>query len=153
MLTSSEWEHLLKEWDQVVRPVVRGVIAHNWPEYEALNHKLRTATLQEIDRLPTDTFGAIGDAIPALEPEACLWLIPVLLRFGSASHEPVYARSAVEGICRRACRLSAWPAAKGDISTGIRQHLYGLAIQCCELGWTDTRRIIKRSEECKAALP
>src|SRR4051794_25774611 len=93
-----DWQNVLREWTDVLQPVSLAVIENGLfyqdDETKELESTLRVS-LREIDALPIQFFGAIGDLIALLKPEAALWLLPILLRFGSVSEDSIYARSVV----------------------------------------------------------
>ena len=152
------WHNVLEDWANAVQPFAQIVVEHgvfprndySYCEYPELNDILKRATLQEIDALPIDSFGVIGDVICALETEAAAWLLPILLRFGSVSQDSIYERQVINVLRQRISKLATWPEIKRIILPVTRDRLYALALLCCELGWHyDEKRVIKRSAECK----
>jgi hypothetical protein len=160
MFVDLSWQCVLENWASAAQRFAivvadNGVLNCDDPwcdDYRGLNEKMRHATLQEIDAFPFDSFGAIGDVICVLKPEASVWLLPILLRFGSVSQEPIYARSVIDALRQEISKIAKWSDTKRMISPNTRDRLYELARACCELGWQDEKRALKRAMECKEIL-
>ena len=161
MLPDVTWQNVLEDWAHVVHPFVQAVIDNGmfprddpWCfEYRGLDNRLQQASLQEIDAfLPDLPFGSTGSGISVLKPEASLWLLPVLLRFGSVSEDSTYATSVVDVLRQKICRLETWPEIKSRLSDSTRTSICEIALECCKLGWQDERRVAKRGAECRIIL-
>lgn len=159
MSPDTAWQRALEDWAHVVHPFVQAVIdngmfARDDPwcfEYRGLDNTLQRANLPEIDALPDLPFGPIGDGVSVLKAEACLWLLPVLVRFASVSEETIYAASVIDALRNKVCLLPAWPQIKRRLSNSTRTLVCEIAVECCKLGWQD-ERAAKRSAECRDIL-
>ena len=153
-------DRVLAEWTCVTSALFQdgreGVLffGENGPHFEdqELRDVLRLATLKDVSRLPINTFGAIGDTIPMLTDKAFIWLLPILLLFGSLSEEPVYAMSVVNGLRQRLPESDDWIAIKRKVSSQTFEWMYSLSSKCCFLGWQDEKRIRKRLNSCREIL-
>lgn len=161
MSDKMSFDNALDEWSTLVRPRVRPAIKTHLffydetrPslfEYRDLEDQLRRASLQEVAAMPVNTFGAIGDDIPMLKPEAFLWLLPVLLQFGSRSAEPIYASSVIDRFLQEIAPMSVWPQIQRELSRRTVDCMHEYAKQCCRLGWEGTteRRVQERLNACE----
>ena len=96
------FDEILDDWSSVVNSPSRdeaNELLHE--EYPQLEEFLRTATLMDLSKIPSNDFGAfwvIGGPITWLTDEQFLWLLPVLLRFGCLIDDPSYSTSVINDL-------------------------------------------------------
>jgi hypothetical protein len=145
------FDRVLDDWSSVVtcpsHDEINELLREEYPELEGC---LRWATLVDVNNLPPDDFGPLGGALVWMTDKQFLWLLPVLLRSGQLSNEPVFGASVINEIIERFSRSPEWPQVKKRLSPDTIQRLLLLSEQCILLGWDDQKRINRRKDSCKA---
>lgn len=147
--------NLLPEWYRIVHHPREALDWRDRDDFPYLQSCLVDPTIDLRDiALPPIAFGGTGDAVVILTTPQFLWFLPhIVLAMLENEGDGEFCYAFADAIIHKLGKNeSNWGSIRGQLSDELIACLRSAADYACQFGWSDERRIRRRTEQCREII-